>query len=372
MHVMTTPNPLLSTLSRALAALAAGMALAPMAPARAAETLPLVTTAPLLDFAERSFPALFPPGSSHAGASYAEAWHDYVNFQFRYYPATGNYLAVASGMVYGLGPFTGGQLVSFGPVSAYHCAALPAACTLTPRPTFNECHVPAVAALPIGLRTEATYRYSGTLVGQSSVSTLIEGPAASGGPTARSVVTVNNGRFTLNGVGYEWDATTREVRVPSAEGIVFTLEQNSDVTERLAATGLSPATQERTVNQVSYQPGLPETQFTLQPGGFVSQTVKRTTGPAPTAPRSRTGRNPVVRDPVAGYYQENHRFIGIETLQVGGRAMRACRYEVSKTDDNYEQWVLVGSGLTARFEYKTRSFTGTVELLSASINGQPL
>jgi cytochrome c peroxidase len=81
----------------------------------------------LMDWAQFRFPAFFPPGPVSfpvpAGA---------VTFTVRAYP-TGNFLGVTQdGEVYGLGPFTGGQLLSLGFLSRWTAAVLADRCSVYP------------------------------------------------------------------------------------------------------------------------------------------------------------------------------------------------------------------------------------------------
>lgn len=82
----------------------------------------------LFTWAEREYPALFP-----AGAVTQEVDHEGRRYAVRHYPATGNRLGLVSGgTVYGLGPFTQGDLVSLGSAEAYLCKAAPGACGQRP------------------------------------------------------------------------------------------------------------------------------------------------------------------------------------------------------------------------------------------------
>ena len=92
------------------------------APAAAAASAATADT--LFAWAERQYPALFP-----AGAVTEEIDHENRRYAVRHYVATGNRLGVVNGgMVYGLGPFTQGELASLGAAETYLCKAAPGEC----------------------------------------------------------------------------------------------------------------------------------------------------------------------------------------------------------------------------------------------------
>lgn len=74
-----------------------------------------VTDAEVFAFAEANFPSIFAGGPTAGQIAYQGTQYDY-----RYYPSSGNYLAVdSSGVISILGPYTGGMLTPIGPVTAY-------------------------------------------------------------------------------------------------------------------------------------------------------------------------------------------------------------------------------------------------------------
>jgi hypothetical protein len=84
----------------------------------------LSTADTLFAWAESQYPALFPPGPVTE-----EVDHEGRRYAVRHYPATGNRLGVVSGgMVYGLGPFTQGELANLGAAETYLCKATSGAC----------------------------------------------------------------------------------------------------------------------------------------------------------------------------------------------------------------------------------------------------
>jgi hypothetical protein len=70
-------------------------------------------------WAERTYASYF-PGAGTSGASGI--------FSYRYYASSGNYLAVASGGVYVLGPMSAGAIMYVGPLSTFSCLISPTTC----------------------------------------------------------------------------------------------------------------------------------------------------------------------------------------------------------------------------------------------------
>ena len=83
-----------------------------------ARTASPLTPDELFNWLESLFPTIFPPGpvtKPLAGTG--------ISFKVRYYPSTNTYAGVGDqdGHVYGLGPFTGNQLIDFGALSTFAC-----------------------------------------------------------------------------------------------------------------------------------------------------------------------------------------------------------------------------------------------------------
>ena len=73
---------------------------------------------------EKLYPRDFP-----AGAVTQSIEHDTRHYRVRYYPTTGNYVGLMDGgLVRAIGPFTNGELTSFGPVEPYLCQIKPEFC----------------------------------------------------------------------------------------------------------------------------------------------------------------------------------------------------------------------------------------------------
>lgn len=87
---------------------------------RAAPSTP-ASSDELFDWAERTYPQHFP--SHQQTLAYAE-------YQYRFYPESGNYVGVAAASVFAMGPVTGGALTNLGDVAAFTCQAFPYRCNL--------------------------------------------------------------------------------------------------------------------------------------------------------------------------------------------------------------------------------------------------
>lgn len=79
------------------------------------------------NWAERSYPQLFPPG-----AQTQPLVHEGVSYAVRHYPDTGNYLGVAGGRAYALGDFTAQRVRDYGHLDYYICLENPARCPAEP------------------------------------------------------------------------------------------------------------------------------------------------------------------------------------------------------------------------------------------------
>lgn len=92
-------------------------------PTSAVSSAQPIDTATLFDWAERQFTSLFPPGPVNQALEAGGA-----SYTIRFYGNTGNYLGVSDGRVYGFGPVTNFQLVSFGFTADFTCLAAPQNC----------------------------------------------------------------------------------------------------------------------------------------------------------------------------------------------------------------------------------------------------
>lgn len=78
----------------------------------------------LFAYAERAHADLFPPGAATQVSP---------PYTYRYYPATGNYLGLAEGSVYVLGPLSGGTIQRVGAAADFACVAQGTRCAPAPQ-----------------------------------------------------------------------------------------------------------------------------------------------------------------------------------------------------------------------------------------------
>ncbi len=87
-----------------------------------------MTTDALMDWAEINFPQYFWPAHQSTGF--------FTPYEYRYYPGSKNYLGVAEGDVFVLGPLTNNLLTRVGHVEDYTCDASPRNCSAPKAPTI--------------------------------------------------------------------------------------------------------------------------------------------------------------------------------------------------------------------------------------------
>lgn len=92
----------------------------------------------LFNWAERTFPHFFPTSERDLIAG---------EFEFRYYPSTGNYLAVYAQRVYTLGPMNNGLMVDHGTLLSFACSYKPDRCATAPVAT-NPSNTGIVTSVP--------------------------------------------------------------------------------------------------------------------------------------------------------------------------------------------------------------------------------
>ena len=152
----------------------------------------LVTPNELFNWAEQTYPTLFPSRQSTL---------QLASFEYRYYPEARNHLAVSAGLVYVQGAVTDGVLALVGSLSDFTCVAMPSLCGAAPadcapatqwRAGLFNCSPDAgqTARIPHGASFSftdnsgpaygvATYRCeNGTLQAQGTPSCSSQAPAA--------------------------------------------------------------------------------------------------------------------------------------------------------------------------------------------------
>lgn len=92
---------------------------------------PALTPAQAMDWAEQTYPTLFPKAGRTEGYL--------APYTYRYYPGSGNYLGISTGTtdvaIYVLGPISGNEIARIAPLSDFTCVVLPQSCQLTVTPS---------------------------------------------------------------------------------------------------------------------------------------------------------------------------------------------------------------------------------------------
>jgi hypothetical protein len=316
-----------------------------------------ITNAQLFQWAQLQYPEIFGAAAPIVIANYPFDGKLFDVRDFR----NGSYLGVANGRAYGLGPFTNGALVDFGPVQQYAdlvCARLNCAPTDGGGGTVNACTMPASQALQTGNIWRATYvgvdfiPTSGSR--EYSVEGRVEGPAVFQGMSAvKSTTTLTDA--ALGSVPIQVAATYARA---AQGGLIETLANESEMT----IGGF--INRSRSV----YTPPDLNSEFALAVGGTLSKTVisieTSSVGGLPLPPQGRTET-----------VTTNYKYEARENIAVQGRSYDTCRYRIGDATGFYGlQWYIVGKGFLARYEQYTSSnaLASRIEMKSGTFNGAPL
>lgn len=329
------------------------------APAAAA-----ISSAMVFNYAQTAFPTLFPAGTAAPDFS---LFYEGKNFDVRGW-ANGNFLGVANGEIWGLGPYTGQVLTSFGPVSNYACQILPSSCEPPPPPTgaaLNECFDRAYSTLPTGFKMKLTYVHTGTITGEQQVETEIKGPATFKGQSAVLVESVIKGSTTVPGIGVTVNntVTNKSYEVPTSNEPPLLLGGiTTSVMDGYVFMGVTvPAT--TSASETVFNPAWKATEYTLQPGQSVTRSQTSTT--TVTAPQTLP--------PVTGTVTLNFKFEDKPTVTVQGKTYSTCRYSQTDGPDLTQTWYLLGKGVPVKsLTTRNGATLGTMELKSGTYNGVAL
>jgi len=340
----------------------------PVNPAPAASRA--ITNQELFTWVQGLFPTIFGSAAPQSGqVSFGGKTYD-----VRYYAATGVYLGIADGEVYGLGPITGNQLVDLGQVQSFACQAVPSICQPQPGGTLNACIDPATSSLPTGFRMNLVYTYNGPISGEQTVNSVIDGPATFEGLSAVQVTSTTTGSNAITVQGFTVTQTTttetKSYQQPSVNGLVRTLGALTTATVAtggITIPGLPPlpgstvVTQTRTV----FNPAPENVEFTLSIGQSIDKVVGQTT---------TTLQAPVPTPPVTSTSTTTHTFEARENVTVQGKSYDACRYRISTVNGTEvtTSWLIAGKGVMVKSQANTVAGTQTIELKSGTYNGAPL
>jgi hypothetical protein len=364
------PDPVAPARQAALARpLSAGAA----AVAPAAQAGLHVDAALLMDWAEFRFKALFPPTELRAPLEYEGR-----NFSVREYRGEwgSRYLGVTDkGEIYGLGDYTGNQLLSFGNIADWvslvqsdRCGVDPeldpAAC-INPAPAgpLNACVLGAAKALTAGNRTIASYVVSGSYTGSYATDSVVEGVALFGGKEAIAVRTTSRVSVTSKSGAEDEVSEMLSWEQVGDDGLrmVLALEGRRLAGGPTSVSGPSPSLLGNYTR--TFRPAQSNLEFTLPPGQALTRVATNATALAaedgPTTART------------------TYLFEGQETLVVRGVSYQTCRYLQTPEDAGKgvtRVWHLLGHGLPVAIQTTRTTPSGVIEttlkeLSSATVNG---
>ncbi|MBK7261545.1 MAG: hypothetical protein IPI03_06455 [Rubrivivax sp.] len=328
----------------------------------------------LFQWAQIEYPTLFTGTPETLQIAY-----EGKNFDVRGY-SSGNYLGVANGRAYGLGPFTNNELQDFGVVQDYAsfvCSKV--YCGNTGGPTgggggLNECIDPAVASLPTGFRSKLVYTYSGVIGGDQTIESLVDGPASFKGQNLIQTTATTSGSNTVSQSGLNITTTiTTKVKSYNQAGSNGLVKLFGALIEARTSTALPsfpglpplPPTETVTTSETVYNPPGENIEYTLQIGQSLTKTETSTTtmlsGPVITAPITTTSTT-------------NHTFEAKESVTVPAGTFNTCRYRVSDADGSSPStmWLIVGKGIMAKSLTQTTQGAQTIQLKSGTYNGGAL
>lgn len=304
-----------------------------------------VTIDQLLAWAQLTYPDLFPG---------TPATFSNLPYQGKLYTGqgytNGNYLAVANGEAWGLGPFTNQQLQNFGAMQGYADLVCSQVDCGRSGP-MNTCTSPQSEVLLAGTKWVESYVRTGlrpaAAAADSTVDRVVEGPTTFLG---QAVVAITSTTKSASGA----DLGSVRTYVQATEGgLIRTLAvETSD-------TVGGPVT------RVVFDPPVQNSEFTIPMGQRLTKTESTTSTLLGSAAL-----------PVTGTRSTTYTFEARETINVQGRSYDTCRYREAAVGGGSvtTNWYIVGSGIPARTEVRDASavLVQTTELKSGTVNAAPL
>ncbi len=320
----------------------------------------------LFDWAEYKFPELFPA----AGGMRFNLAYQGVNYRLRYY-STGNYLGLTDNdAIWGLGPFTDNQLMKIGMLSDYaqlvvddQCKVYPGSsgCSTGITGPLNECAHPSTDALPTGLRSHLVYQYSGTLTGEQTLDTVIDGPGYDfQGKSRIRISTTSSGTTTVEGFPV---TTTNNIKTFHIiqDGVARTLGSLVDLDTVTIGIAGAPALGTITSSLTVFEPPRDNWEFRLALGE--TATVATTTVTTQISPPGPT---------LTSTLAETVTFESKESVTVPAGTFEACRYRIGGSSDTSYRltWYILGKGVPAKIQsIANGQTTDTQELKAGSTFG---
>lgn len=329
------------------AALAAAVLILNASAAGAAPAVPDATA--LMDWAERTYPHLFP------GHQPNQTLAPYV---FRHYPGTGNYVGVSGSAVYVLGPVAGSNTTPLyvGELAAFACQVTPGNCGSMPSGA-NDCD---------DLTFTKASRYEARRRHTSPAFDVVESrdPVQSAVYRGRDVLSWRLVHESTGPAAGDRSTTedTHYFERTGERAIAF----HGQIQESVSVIGGRTS-----VSRTEYQWDPPWMDYTsaLSPGDSYTETV--------TSLTTQT-LNGVTSGPTSDTARFGHRFIGYETLRTAAGSFPACRFEQTDPDGGTAVstvWVWRGYGIELERENRITiasgaAFTTRILLQSLTVNGQ--
>ena len=342
------------------------------APTAAAATT-TVTADMTLDWAEYKFPDLFPkaiaikfPAVQYAG----------VVYNARAYVGTWGtrYLGITpDGRIFGLGDFTGNALQQFNDIPhwaalvlADQCNVYPGTCGGPIAGPLNECADPAAASLPTGSRTRLVYAYSGTLTGEQTIESVIDGPSTFEGQSAIKITSLTSGTNSLEGIPVTTSTKVESYEQLGTNGATKTLGALVEVRTGDMVFGGVVIPGSVFASKTVYSPPRDNLEFHIalgQTGTIVSSST--------TTPIVPPG-SPLPVSTLTETFTFEAKESGV-TVPAG--TYSTCRYRTNgKNINSYTTaWYILGKGVAAKIQTTVDGVaTDLQQLKSGTYNGVPL
>ncbi len=322
----------------------------------------------LFDWAEYKFPDLFPA----VGRQKFDLSYEGVNYRLRYY-RTDNYLGLTStNEIWGLGPFTNGQLMRIGTLAEYASLVVADECKFYPNssgcggggtaPTgpLNECAHPSTDTLPTGFRSHLIYQYSGTLTGEQTIDSVIDGPGYAF--EGKSLVRMSSSTSGTNAVQGISITTTTEIKSfhEITSGVARTVGSLIDV-----STTTMGITVPVSSSKLVFQPPRDSWEFRL--AQQQTATVSTTSVTTPISPPGQS---------LLSTRAETVTFEAKESISVPAGSFQACRYRTAgDSATSYTlTWYILGKGVPAKIQSYFNGLPGDAQVLlpGSTFGGAPL
>jgi hypothetical protein len=319
-----------------------------------------ITNEQLFQWAQKQYPEIF---GTLAPVVISNLAYEGKLFDVRDY-RNGSYLGVANGVAYGLGPFTGNALQSFGAVQGFADTVCPGGVCPGTTPgggggggPLNGCTIPASQALQTGNSYRAVYvnsQFSPTASsGEYTLEGVVNGPATFQGQSAIQTTNTVSG-FQL---GEMVNTNVKTFQQVGDNELLKTLGTEFDS----SFSGFNISV--RTVTA----PAWLNSEYTLSIGQSITKTETSTqtyiSSPIPLPPQTSTTTS-------------THKYEARETISVQGRSWDTCRYRVTTAGSDTADllWVIYGKGFMARQEAYNGAGTllNRSELKTATMNGSSL